>query len=491
MRIGAVERLSGYPLVPSLFVWALVSVSGLVPPFSRDALNDHLVLPLLWENFGFGWRSMELSFTAYPPLADIPYILFAGHSWDWAASLWHALAALIVLLLLDRAMRHLSLPDDVRMWSALAWVCTPVVVALCTWSYVDLWLCVVAAAMAERLLRPEWRTVDTWWFGLYLGLGLLIKYNGLPLAIAGMLALIWRWRSQPSLVWSYGWRVGLAGILVGAWWYVGNLILFGHPLYPVGEGGAGAWLQYRQLVYGESAWWAALAPLRAFFWGEANNARLFDGMLHPFYLLGLAGVWLHRRSDRIAALGLFGLVYVLISFSTGVRARYLLPGVLVWLPLFGLVWAHVGRRLRPLLLVAGFGPALIASGMYLHNLAPWTYWLQGRDVFLQQHLPDYSIQHWVSEHLESDASIYLLWMGGRAYYLERNYSVDFGTEGKRLRESIQTGKMFPYEYLLMRRNLAERTIGSDIGSAWQDFFASSCLIRRDGGYELWRMKACE
>jgi len=491
MQDRFVERLSGRPLMPALFVWVLVTVCGLVPPFSRDALNHHLMLPQLWQEHGFGWRDAVLSFTANPPLADIPYILFSHQAWDWVASLWHALAALIVLFLLDRSMRHLSLSDDVRMWSALAWICTPVVVVLCTWSYVDLWLCVVATAMAERLLREDWQKGDAWWFGLYIGLGLLIKYNGVPLAIAGMLALAWRWRGQSDRAWAYVWRAGLAGVLVGTWWYAGNFILFGHPLYPVGEGGADAWLQYRQLVYGETTWWAALAPLRAFFWGEVNNARLFDGMLHPFYLLGLAGVWWHRRSDRVAALGLLGLVYVLISFSTGVRARYLLPGVLVWLPLFGLAWLHISKRVRPFLLVAGFAPALIVAGMYLNSLSPWTYWLQGRDAFLQQQLPDYPIQRWASKHLEDDASVYLLWMGGRAYYLDRRYSVDFGTEGKRLREAIQTGKMFPYDYLLMRRDLAERTLGVDLGDAWQDFLASSCFIKRDGGYELWRMKTCE
>lgn len=449
------------------------------------------MLPLLWQEHGLFWRDVTMSFTANPSLADIPYALFSHQAWDWAASLWHALGALAVLLLLDRAMRHLSLPDDARMWSALAWICTPVVIALCGWSYVDLWLCVVAVAMAERLLRQQWLNADAWIFGLCLGLGLLIKFNGVPLAIAGILALIWRWREQPGQAWSYVWRAGLAGILIGAWWYVGNLIFFGHLLSPAGEEGGDLWLQYRHLAYGEPVWWAALAPLRAFFWGEINNPRLFDGMLHPFYLLGLAGVWLHRRSNRIAAPGLFGLIYVLIAFSTGVRARYLLPGVLVWLPLFGLAWARVSKRVRPLLLAAGFGPALIISGMYLYNLAPWTYWQLGRDAFLQGQLPDYSIQHWASSYLPEKASVYLLWVGGRAYYLEREYSVDFGAEGKRLRESVQTGKMFPYDYLLMRRDLAERTLGEDIGPAWQMFLASSCLIRRDGGYELWQVKACE
>jgi len=486
-----ISRYCHQPIAPALFIWLLATVFGLVPPFSRDALNDHLMLPLLWQEHGLFWRDAGLSFTAYPPLANIPYLLFAGQPWDWAASLWHAMAALIVLLLLDRAMQHLSFPDEARMWSALVWVCTPTVIALCTWSYVDLWLCVVAAAMAERLSRQEWQKYDAWMFGLCLGLGLLIKYNGVPLALAAMLALLWRWRDQPNRAWAYFWRSGLAGILVGAWWYAGNLLLLGNPLYPVGEGGTIAWLDYRHLAYGESVWWAVLAPLRAFFWGEVNNARLFDGMLHPFYLLGLAGCWLQRRSSRIAALGLFGFIYVLIAFSTGVRARYLLPGVLVWLPLSGFAWLHISKRVRPLLLVAGFGPVLVASGMYLHDLAPWTYWQQGRKAFLQQKVPDYAMQRWTSSHLPDGASVYLLWMGGRAYYLGRDYGFDFGSEGKRLRTAIKTGKMLPYGYMLMRRDLAERTLGADLGDAWQGFLASSCLIRREGGYELWRMKACE
>ncbi len=484
------NRLLQHPLMPAVTVWVLAALAGLVPPFSRDALNDHLVLPLIWLREGFGWRDAGLGFTAYPPLADIPYLLFAGQSWDWAASAWHACAALLVLLLLDRTARHLHMPPSVRRFVALGWMCTPVVLVLCTWSYVDLWLCVVAASCAERLSRPGWRRCDAWIYGACIGLGALVKYNGLVLAVAAWLALLWRWRAHPACVWRYAWPAAAGAVVVAAWWYVANTLWLETPVPAVGADGLLSWLTYRQQAYGELLWWAALAPLRAFFWGETGSARLFDGMLHPGYLLGLAGAWRLRLRGRAGALGLLGLVYMLMTLTTGVRARYLLPGVLVWLPLAGVLLWRLSRLSRGALMAAVFAPAFIAAAIYFHGLAPWIFWQQGRDAFLRRQLPDYGMQHWISAELPANVSIYLLWMGGRAYYLGHRYGLDFNTEGKRLRTAIKTGKILPYDYVLMRRDLAERTLGADLGPAWTRFLAASCLVRKDGAFELWRMRPC-
>jgi len=472
-------------------VWVIVSICGLVPPFSRDALNDHMMLPLLWERHGLFWRDMALSFTAYPPLADIPYILFAGHSWDWAASLWHALGALVTMLFIHRSMQFLGVSEGPRRVVLLSWIMAPVVIALCTWSYVDLWLCAVAAAVAGKLLKQEWSRADAWCYGLLLGFGMLIKYNGMALALAGFLGLAWRWRESGAVMLPILARAVITACVVAGGWYIGNWVFLGHPFFPLGVSGSGlSWLQIRQQGYDEPFWWALLAPLRMFFWGEVNNARLFDGMLSPLWLLCFAAVWIWRRDSRMTAVAIMALIYMIFALSISMRARYWLPGLAVMLPLLGLLLMRMRGQLWCVVVAAAFLPPVLAGIVYLRGLAPWQYWFEGRQAFLQKHVVDYGITDWASGQLPHDARVYLLWTGGRAYYLDREYSLDFGREGNQLKKAILQHASFPYDYVLMRRDLADRTLGVDIPVRWGSWMEATCMVVKQGAFELRRLQPC-
>jgi len=473
-----------------LLVWLSLTGLGLVPPVSRDALNDHLMLPLLWQEHGLFWRDAWLSFTANPPLADIPYALFAAYPWDWLASVWHATGALVAMLLLNICMRRLHLASKIRAWVMILWLTTPVVVTLCAFSYVDLWLCATASGLSALLLLPAWHTRHAWLFGLCLGAALLIKYNGLALAIAGMLALAVRWHARPGCMLSWAWRASLACFFVAAGWYVGNYLQLGGVLYPLGTQSGIGWLAYRIEAYGETPWWAAMAPVRQFFWGEAGNPRLFDGMLQPLVLLAFAGAYRLRRSPRVAALLLMVLAYALFALQVGIRARYWLPGIIPLYPLAGYALSRM-RRWFVWLLAAGLAPALSACVVFWLWLAPWQFWLQGRDAYLSAHLADYPVQHWAGTHLPPDAKVYLLWMGGRAYYLQRSYGSDFGHEGERLRRAIWHGGEFPFTYILMNRRLADRMLGTELGPGWNRWLNSTCRLARQGDFELRRLSPCK
>jgi len=480
-----------YPFLPVFLVWLLVSILGLVPPFSRDALNDHLVLPWLWQQHGLFWRDTQLAFTAYPPLADIPYVLFAGYAWDWAASLLHACGALLALLFLHRAMRNLHVDLLSNSVALLAWLTAPVVIALCTWSYVDLWLCAAAAAMAEYLSRARWRRQDAWLYGMVLGLAALIKYNGVPLAIAGLLALAWRWR-QSQHVWIRALQAGGVCLLIAGWWYAGNWLIYGHVLYPLGvaKGSGIQWLQYRELAYHEPFFWAVLAPLRQFFWGEINHPQLFDGMLHPLWLTGLLPWWYLRHSSRVSSLGIAATVYALFALSAGVRARYWLPGMTMLIPLVGLALMHVRNRWNRTWVAASFIPGVLVSGMYIMALSPWTYWLHGREAFLSAHVPGYAITRWVDINLPKQANIYLLWMGGRSYYLHRTYHADF-VGGERSTQKMIVQKTFPPQsYLLMNRKLAEQSLAGNMEDSWQQMLECSSLLSQQGEFQLRKINIC-
>jgi len=463
---------------------------GLVPPVFRDALNDHLMLPLLWRKHGLFWRDAWLSFTANPPLADLPYALFASYPWDWFASVWHATGALVVMLLLNVCMRRLHLTSGIRAGVMILWLTTPVVVNLCAFTYVDLWLCAAAAGLSALLMLPAWQSRHAWLFGLCLGMALLIKYNGLPLVIAGMLALVVRWHACPCCMLSWIWRSSLACVFVASGWYVGNYLQLGGALYPLGTQTGMGWLAYRIGAYGEPAWWAALAPLRQFFWGEFGNPVLFDGMLQPLALLGVVGAYRLRRSPRAAALLLMSMVYALFALQVGVRARYWLPGIVPLYPLAGYALFQM-RRWSAWVLAAGLVPALSACIVFWLWLAPWQFWLHGRDAYLSAHLADYPIQHWAETHLPSDAKVYLLWMAGRAYYLHRGYGADFGREGERLRRAIQHGGERMFTHILMNRRLAERTLGNELGDEWEHWLHNTCLLVRQGDFEIRSLSPCK
>lgn len=479
-----------YPLLPATFAWALATICGLSPPFSRDALNDHLMLPLLWRQQGWFWRDSWLTFTAFPPLADIPYILFAGKPWDVAASLWHALGALATLLLLARALRQYDLPAGQRGWGLLLWMAMPTSLALCGWAYVDLWLCAAAAGCVLILSLPELKPSHGWGLGAAAAAAVLIKYNGLVAALAVALALAWRLATAPRLLMAIAWRALIVCLPPLLWWYGDNAAQLGSALYPLGgRPGSLTWLDYRMQAYGESYLWAALAPLRVFLWGEVNNPQLFDGMLSPIWLL--APLALSRADRRASALLVAAMVYLLFAVSVDIRARYMLPATVFLVPLACMALQRItAAKLRRALLIAALIPGVMAYGQYLSWSAPWTYWQHGRAAYLAAHVADYPIQHWAATHLPEDARVYLLWMAGRAYYLRRSYGADIGREGERLRRIIRHGGGFPFTHILMNRRLAERSLGSELGDGWKRWLSGTCLLARQGDFELRRFSVC-
>ncbi|MDX8394151.1 MAG: hypothetical protein R8K21_06150 [Mariprofundales bacterium] len=479
----------GNPLLPALLVWLLATVCGLVPPFSRDALNSHLLLAMLWQDNGLLWRDTNYFFTAYPPLAELPWLLFSHQPWDILASCWHALGALLTLFFFDKALRNIHFNTSMRRMLALSWMLTPVVISLCTWAYVDLWLCAASAAIVECLLRPRWTMRDAWYFGFLLAIAALIKYNGVPLAIAGSLALLWRWRDNNN-VWQFVWRAALPVFILALPWYISNWLLLGHPLYPQGSSATGMhWLEYRILAKDETFFWALLTPLRQFFWGEVNNPSLFDGMLHPLWLLGFFGMWYWRKQPRCAALAIMVIVYVSFALSAGTRARYWLPGMLPLLPLVGLViWKY---KIPKTIITLSFAPVILSSLLYILWLAPWGYWQYGKDAFLQQKIPEYALNHFIANELPKDASLYLLWTGSRAYYIERHFETSIGDGLMGMQDYLQNKRQLQSEYILLSRRQSELTLGLDMPKEWQQFLINdSCLIATHNGFELRYMHRC-
>lgn len=214
--------------------------------------------------------------------------------------------------------------------------------------------------------------------GLFAGLGMLAKANGLILIVAPVMALLVGWRQQKGTIGQLirqGMIIGVAAFAAGGWWYLRSLILFGDldgssthiqmpwatnaPLTP-------AVILERLLVTLRSGW----ADLS---WGATYLPWI--AYIIPVSLVGI-GVfgWLRRgiHSDAVMMLvtlaaAMAGILYWM-TISTYVPGRLLLhvfPAV-SWLVALG--WERLSARLLPVT-ASGLVGTQALTGLYILYMA--------------------------------------------------------------------------------------------------------------------------
>ena len=87
---------------------------------------------------------------------------------------------------------------------------------------------------------------------------------------------------------------------------------------------------------------------------------------------------------------------------------------------------------RPAILFAGLLIFAVWHGAFLWKYvaaaAPWPYLVgeESRDDYLSRTLPEYPTFRYINRETPANAKIYLLFIGRRAYYCQRNYFHDGG-----------------------------------------------------------------
>ena len=424
-------------------------VLGLVPPTARDELTHHLVLPKRYVQEGRIFEIPFAPYSYYPMLLDMLYAPWIKWGWDFAPKLIHGLFAFLTGLLI---YAHLSrrLSATYGLLGFFSFISTPVILRLSNWGYVDLGLIFYSTSSLLCLLRWSEAVQGRSWLvlaGLSAGFTLSTKPNGLLVffLLVVLLAFIlerartksWKFKAAQIMLF-----IGLALIPIGPW-FVKNAIQIGNPFFPffssiLGGGGEGGGdpglgiLAKRRYFYGESWWQIAALPLRVFFSGQDDRAQYFDGALNPILILLLPWAFRGKWTEENRLLFGFALAYFFYAlFLTDLRIRYILPIVppLVILLAWGIHNIYL-RVARPSYLFGGVALLLALNGSYLWNyfsLASPVQYLTGResrDDYLTRMLPDYPAFRYVSQRLPSTAKIYLLFMGRRAYYCERDYFHD-------------------------------------------------------------------
>jgi len=266
----------------------------------------------------------------------------------------------------------------------------------------------------------------------------------------------------------------------------------------------------RELLYGENVWQIASLPVRVFFSGRDDNPQMFDGVLTPILIVLLPwafkGKWLDDKKILVSFAFLF-LAYAI--FLVDLRIRYILSIVppLVILAVYGIFNVYL-RTKRPVYL---FVCLMVFATWHFAYL--WRYvaaaeplgYLRGsesREAYLGRMLPEYAAFKYINIGTAPNAKIYLLFIGRRSYYCERDYFHDGGDlpgyllgairDSKSTEQIDQALKRKKITHLMVREDLLVDFLRHNLtpvqAATWNQFAQDRLKLNfRDRGYAVYQL----
>ncbi len=445
----------------------------LLPPVSRDALIHHLAIPKLWIRHGGWFETPWAEFSYFPMNVDLLYLVPLVFGNDVLPAFIHMLFGWGTGYLVYRYLCD----HEGRAWGLLGlliFASTPMVIRLSITAYVDLGMIFFTTASVLAYLRwrdsgygeAKWLILSAACMGLAAG----TKYNAFITGIflnGAVCFLYARDTGKQLQAVRWGGVFFLVALAVVSPWLVKNLVLKGNPVYPLldplfsfihggrepaaflaaddVESGGFSFIRNRMGVYGEEAWQVLLLPLRIFFEGRDHMPQYFDGILNPLFALAIPFAFLGRRKGhRFFFLSLIAFVFCMSALTADMRIRYILPTVpfMAILAVQGIrnamEWLdRVRSRLRGITTGAAVSSIVLLLGMnllYLGDLVagvrPMHYILgeESREGFISRQVGSYTAVAFINRNLPEDAVVYLWYLSGRGYYLERDYLHHVGLE---------------------------------------------------------------
>jgi hypothetical protein len=500
----------------------------LVPPTARDELTHHLAIPRLYARAGRIIEVPMAPYAYYPMLLDMLYTPWVYWGYDSVPKLIHGLfgflTGLSLYAYLSRRMNAVY-----GLLGFFFFISVPSVLRLSHWAYVDLGTTFYTTAALLCMLRwSEEKARGRWLIlaALSAGFAVATKPNGLVAWL--LLFFLFAWVSVRETehgrdrIFSACMLFAVVGALPFLPWLAKNWLQTGNPFFPLlggffhvkagVEGDGASYVNLgifakRELLYGESWWEITTLPLRLFFFGRDDDPQYFDGVLGPSLILLLPwafkGKWLEEKKVLVS----FALLFFLYAlFLVDLRARYILPIVPPMAILLTYSVFNVYLRIKqPVYLFAVLFGFAAYNGYYLwryfQDVAPSGYVTgrETREAYLARALPEYPAFQYVNRELSPMTKIYLLFVGRRVYYCEREYFHDGGELPGFLLRAIRSAKE-PADvarqlktrhltHLLVRDELLIRFLRDNLDPAQQrlwDAFATNHLknLFRDRGYSV-------
>lgn len=506
-------------------------ILGLLPPISRDELTHHLAIPKLYAKAG---RIIEVPiapYSYYPMLLDMLYTPSVYWGYDFVAKWIHALFGFLTGLLIY-AYCGVRMNAVYGLVAFFIYVSTPAVARLSHWGYIDLGITFYTTVSLLCLIRWREEREALRWLSLAalsLGFALATKPNGLvaALVISSLFLLIVAKNPRKSPIGTGHELVLFGGLTVLPFlpWLFKNWLQTGNPFYPLlgnlfpsnAQSAAGAAsfaelgiFEKRALLYGENFWQILSLPLRVFFSGQDDNPRLFDGVLTPILIVLLPwafkGKWLEDKK-LLASFALLFLLYAI--FLVDLRIRYILSILppLVILAVYGIFNVYL-RIKRPVYLFVGLIAFVAWHGSYLWHYVratePFGY-LSGsesRDTYIERMLPEYASFKYINSVTAPTAKIYLLFVGRRGYYCDRDYFHDGGElpgyllgvirAAKSPDQIDQALKRKQITHLMVREDLLKSFLSHNLtpteAAVWNQFAQTQLeLSFRDRGHAVYQL----
>ncbi len=514
-----------------LIILVVEAMLGFLPPTARDELTHHLAIPRLYARAG---RIIEVPMALhsyYPMLLDMLYTPWVYWGYDFVPKFIHGLFAFLTGLCIYAYLTRRMNPVY-GLLGFFLFVSTPIVLRLSHWAYVDLGVTFYSTASLLCLLRWREEQEQLKWLmlsALSMGFALATKPNAMVACLILFFLFLLLIVNAPTGNWIKSIsRLALFSLLVllpFLPWLIKNWVQTRNPFYPLLAGlfpvdktdageaasfvGLGI-LERREFLYGESFWQIAILPLRVFFSGQDDNPQYFDGVLTPILIVLLPwafkGKWIGEK-QFLTGFAFLYFIYALLLADLRVRYILLMVPSLIVLAVYGVFNIYL-RIKQPVYLIAGL---LLFAGwhgsylwQYVRNAAPSNY-LRGhesRDAFLTRMLPDYPVFQYMNQDLSLNSKIYLLFMGRRTYYCERDYFHDGGELPGFLLTAIQTAKKSEQinetlkrkniTHLMIREDLLKRYLMNNLtpsqGGLWNDYVKSHVkLLFRHGDYALYQV----
>ncbi len=525
-----------------------ICILAWVPPVSRDALTHHLYVPKLYLKAGCIHEIPHISFSYYPQLLDLLYIIPLYFKNDILPKYIHfsfAIAASVMIYL------YLKKKFDKRtgLAGSFFFLTIPVIVKLSVTVYVDLGLIFFTFASIVYLFK--WKNSELKWrylmvSGTFTGLAMGTKYNGiLSLITLTLLLPLLIPKQQRKALKSFLYPVAFALIALSVFspWMIKNYLWTGNPLYPVykmkiqlpeentetekpahnnNKKKRMNHLLIRKHVYHEK-WWETLSiPVRIFFQGEDDNPALFDGRLNPFLfiipliLLFLVSIDKKKMDVEIKFLILFSTLYVILVFlKTDMRIRYVSPII----PPLVIVYAAGIHKIREyftfrLIIHEKFinlGIVLIfclslsvnltyAKALFLHiNPVNYISGKTSRTEYINRFRPEYGIIEYLNKHVADDSKVLALFLGNRGYYFKNEVRFNKELFFNLIKSDVDETEIVHH---LKQNGFTHLIVGFDLFKKWiqnnlkqeesiklKKFFdIQAVLIKYNGCYGLYQLK---
>jgi hypothetical protein len=504
---------------------------GALPPTSRDELTHHLAITKLYAKAGKIIEVPMAPYSYYPMLLDMLYTPWVYWGYDFVPKWIHGLFAFLTGLLLYTDLSR-RMNATYGLLGFFFFISTPVILRLSHWAYIDLGITFYTTASLLCLLRwREERSVLRWLVlsALSLGFALATKPNGLVAALVismlFALTLVKPPRQGAGRILKELSLFGGLALIPFFPWLTKNWFQTGNPFFPllgslfagqvsvpsatVGFGGLGIFAK-RELLYHENFWQILGLPLRIFFSGQDDNPQLFDGVLTPILICFLPWAFKGKWLDEKKLLASFALLFFLYAlFLVELRIRYILLIVppLAALMIHGVFNVYL-RIKRPVFLVVVMLFFAAWHGSYL-----WRYFQaaeplgyltgrESRETYLTRMLPEYAAFRYIDRETPPSVKIYLLFVGRRAYYCERDYFHDSGDlpgvlldaarSAKTADQIARSLKQIGITHLMMREDLLAAFLNNNLtpdqARVWNEFAMTRLQpVFRERGYSVYQL----